>query len=396
MKRSLVLTVPLCALTACGNPLDSFAKLSDVELAETEQARGVLASPEEVDRDEPVLTSLLTQNSNSETTTQQEPKRPGLLARLRGRASSDRPVAGDEKEASLNPLKISDESTGDSVPVPLSVPTQTDQPVLEASVAVPSSADGVAANDTLVAAKEPTKRPKLLGFLRRNTPKQDASPQENVQLAALAIDDPVAKQSEPRAKTRVPALDAEAPKVVPKRRGLFGAGTNRSPKRTGPDAQDVAAGTIVPYGEVARVCDVKSPDLGKKIEKAGSGRGYALYDSVPGSTSPRTFYVTGFADGCARQFTAALALFGAPSLHEQLRYGKPADQYPYSTTDKAYELVKSSVCRVTKRKPCGTKINQLEKDTVFISTYERFTDNGRWADILVHDGRVLAAAIKDL
>ncbi|MEL7154578.1 MAG: hypothetical protein AAFN51_12455, partial [Pseudomonadota bacterium] len=58
------------------------------------------------------------------------------------------------------------------------------------------------------------------------------------------------------------------------------------------------------------------------------------------------------------------------------------------------EGVKSKVCRVGRQKPCGTRIKRLERTTVFVTTYERFTDNARWADILLHDGSVLASSFK--
>lgn len=177
--------------------------------------------------------------------------------------------------------------------------------------------------------------------------------------------------------------------------GLFGPRTDGP--RNGPDARDVTLGTVLPFGEIARVCEAGRSDLGKRIEQAGQGGArFTLHDSNPASTAPRTFYVTGFSDGCPRQFTAALAMFGDPAMHEKLRYGRPSDQYPYSTTDKAYEKVKSAICGVARRKPCGGQIATLSRNTVFVSTYERFTDNGRWADILLHDGTVLAAALKEL
>ena len=134
-----------------------------------------------------------------------------------------------------------------------------------------------------------------------------------------------------------------------KKRGLFGGGSVEG-ARKGPGAMDIIFGTILPYGEVARVCDARGQSsLGGRLGKApSSGRGYALFDSAPDSTGPQTFYVTGFRDRCPRQFTAALALFVSPEVHEQFRYGRPSKLYPYSTTDKAYEKVKSSVCKVAK------------------------------------------------
>ena len=104
--------------------------------------------------------------------------------------------------------------------------------------------------------------------------------------------------------------------------------------------------------------------------------------------------MTGFSDGCPRQVTAALAIFGAPSMHEQLRYGLPSDEYPYSDTDKAYEGIKARMCGKPKGKPCGSRIKSVERNTVFISTYERFGDTARWSDMLVHNGAVLAKTIK--
>ena len=69
-------------------------------------------------------------------------------------------------------------------------------------------------------------------------------------------------------------------------------------------------------------------------------------------------------DNYARTFTAALALFGSPTMHEQLRYGLPSKVQPYSLTDKAYEGIKRSVCGVGKNNACGAKINKLKKHCV--------------------------------
>jgi hypothetical protein len=154
---------------------------------------------------------------------------------------------------------------------------------------------------------------------------------------------------------------------------------------------EVPLGTVLPYGKVARVCGAARGALGKEVAQyPDRSPKYRLFDSVPGSTGPHTFYVTGFPDGCARQLTAALVIFGSAGMHEQLRYGLPAKVQPYSETDRAYEAVKSSVCRVGKNKPCGGQLSRLEKDTVFLSLYERFEDNPRWANILLHDGQVMA------
>lgn len=187
-------------------------------------------------------------------------------------------------------------------------------------------------------------------------------------------------------------VQAAKPPTKKRSSGLLGMGKKRAHK--GPDTQIVPAGTRLPFGTVARVCD-KPGSLGKQIEKfPARGKGYKIYDTNPGSASARPFYVTGFDDGCARTFTAAMAIFGSPTMHEQLRYGLPSSVQPYSLTDKAYEGIKSAVCRVGKKKPCGGKIGLLEKDTTFISLYERFGGNSTWSNILLHKGWVLAQDVK--
>jgi hypothetical protein len=176
------------------------------------------------------------------------------------------------------------------------------------------------------------------------------------------------------------------------------ASVNPAPGGPGPNDPDyriVEMGTVLPYGTLARVCNVPDRKLGTRVERYPERRGtYAIYDSQPGNTAPHTFYLTGFDDGCARQFTAALAIFGAPETHEQLRYGLPSQVQPYSSTDAAYETLKSQVCRVGKGKPCGSAMSRLSRDTVFVSVYETFGSNQFWKTILLHDGKVVETDIR--
>jgi len=91
--------------------------------------------------------------------------------------------------------------------------------------------------------------------------------------------------------------------------------------------RDVPLDAQLPFGEMGRVCDARAKDLGTLVDQAArKGAGYRLYDSAPESDGPRSFYVTGFSDNCPRKFAAALAIFGTPEFHEQLRYGLPADE----------------------------------------------------------------------
>lgn len=178
--------------------------------------------------------------------------------------------------------------------------------------------------------------------------------------------------------------------------GLFGG--NRAAQTTeaslpAADAPegDIAFGTRLPYGRIATICGVETGKLGTRIARYPERRPrYQLYDSAPDSTGPRAFYITGFDDGCARQFTAALAVFGSVEMHEQLRYGLPAEVQPYSDTDKAYETLKRRVCNKPRRKPCGRRIGTMAKDTVFVSVYERFGGNSQWMNLLLHGGKLVA------
>ena len=252
----------------------------------------------------------------------------------------------------------------------------------------PSSANIPAAVDAALASLEtdvPPEERGLFGWLRRKAieaQEQSVSTEETVS--------PVAADATEPDEDKTIELAALEPATKPER-------VSRARKRSAGIAEDAAFGTRLPFGEVARVCEARSNPLGSKVAKSETrGRVYTIYDSAPKTSGPRSFYVTGFADRCPRQFTAALAMFGSPEMHEMLRYGRPSTQYPYSDTDKAYEKIKSRICKVPARKPCGSRLEDLERGTVFISTYENLSGSGRWADILLHDSAVVAASIKKI
>ena len=180
--------------------------------------------------------------------------------------------------------------------------------------------------------------------------------------------------------------------------GLLGAGAAAGAERPAvrgipqADYPDVSFGTRVPYGQIARVCDVPNRRLGKvtgRFPARGTAR-FRLHDSDPGGQGLRTMYLTGFDDGCARQFTASLALFGSFQMHELLRYGLPARVQPYSETDDRYEVLKRQVCGVRKGRPCGAAMSGFARDGVFVSIYERFEGNPRWKNLLLYQGQVVA------
>lgn len=150
---------------------------------------------------------------------------------------------------------------------------------------------------------------------------------------------------------------------------------------------DVAGGAVLPYGQIARNCEVTGGQLGREVD---DNAGYKLYDSNPNATGLRTQYITGFKDNCARQFTAATALMGEIGTHELVRYLPSNAKVPYSVTDKAYEAVKASVCGARRGKPCGAKLDVLARSTTFITAYEQFGSNPTWSNILLYNGSVVA------
>ena len=379
MRRTWAALPILAALAACGDPLGGIERVSELPTALPESTSAA-ALPDIAEPDTPILA--------------------GLFRRNPARQPTDPAIEDAVREANgIAPVTTVDPVTLARPPAPAG----TVETVARAPATAPADAEPIAATGT--------NRRGVLGWLRRAADGQAPVPENDgiaepetapilSSVAGLAVEPE--KAAEVLDGVEVAALDTSdlAPEPA-KRRGLFGLRSRREPSntqenpRTGPDARDVALGTVLPFGEIARVCDAKARDMGKVVARAArKGIGYAMYDSAPDTPTPRTFYVTGFDDNCPRQFTAALALFGEPVMHEQLRYGLPARDFPYSDTDKAYEDVKARVCRVGRKKPCGLRIDRLEKTTTFVSVYENFGENARWNDILLHDGEVVAAALK--
>ncbi|MGJ8624876.1 MAG: hypothetical protein ACSHW1_19205, partial [Yoonia sp.] len=135
------------------------------------------------------------------------------------------------------------------------------------------------------------------------------------------------------------------------------------------------------------------------FREVDSGGEFRIFDTIPHSTAPRPFYITGFDDNCARTFTGAVVVTGDVETHEFVRYRPSNERIPYTTTDNAYEALKASVCRVGRGQPCGDRLGRMNGNTYFITVYDFFGGTfeavpTRWAQILVHDGEVLAMSIK--
>lgn len=156
---------------------------------------------------------------------------------------------------------------------------------------------------------------------------------------------------------------------------------------------DVSFDATVPFGTVARVCDAKGKPLGQLVGESAEGA-YRIYDSGPDTMDLRKFYLTGLSDGCPRQFVAATALFGTPTKYEELHLAEGAPEFEYGATDAAYDDIKLRVCGAAHGETCGRKMKKLERDTLFVSAYDLTGETERWTDILIHDGSVVATALK--
>lgn len=152
--------------------------------------------------------------------------------------------------------------------------------------------------------------------------------------------------------------------------------------RGGPTGGGAAA--TASFAGPVRVCGLPDSALGEPIDEAA---GYTVHDSAPGSTEPRLHHVTGFDDGCPREVTAALVLFGDLATYETVHTAAQAQGG--AATDRAYEAIRSRVCGVPLGQPCGDRLERLARDTVFLSLYQVFGGEAH-TDLLLHAGEVAA------
>ncbi len=159
-------------------------------------------------------------------------------------------------------------------------------------------------------------------------------------------------------------------------------------------AERAASGPVasLPFGEVAKVCGMSEREMGTEVARSPGKTGFTLYDTDPSSITPRPQFLTGFRDGCARQITASLALFGTAQVHETTRYN-PLNTTGYSATDAAYEEVKNRVCGVGNGEFCPERrAAKMERNAVFLSVYRDFGGAGQWMELFLHNRRLVAHA----
>lgn len=177
--------------------------------------------------------------------------------------------------------------------------------------------------------------------------------------------------------------------VRPARKGPFG------PRRakTSRFAQ-VRPGVVLPFGQIGLACGLRANQLGKEVDRFPErGKGYRLFDTNPATTLPRTHFITGFKDGCPRQFTASLALLDSPVLHERLLSVKSSQGQHTTEADMVFQDIRSQVCHVGRGKACPAKrVDKMEKTIAFVTTYDRFGGNATWTEILIHNGVIAASS----
>ncbi len=320
----------IAALSACSsNPLSKLTLLSDLAVEEDAVA---VALSEAIGNDaDDVVTDAIVEEEVAAITAEKPVSNPivGFFDNL---------FAGDETPKVVTEAVVEEDTPAPDTPTPDVV--------------------GVTAD---LLAEAPTPAPQRAGFFGRlfggGGPKVVAEP------------DP-----------KPEAVDVAAPKQA----GFLSGFMSDAP--AGPDARTVSVGTQLPFGEIAKNCDVSNRQMGRKV---GTEGGYSLFDTIPNAESMRTHYITGFKDRCARQFTAATSLLGDIGTHEVVRYLPSNKRMAYSDTDLAYEKIKNAFCRVGKGQPCGAKLDRLARSTTFITAYRNFGTNPTWVNILLHKGQVI-------
>ena len=155
-------------------------------------------------------------------------------------------------------------------------------------------------------------------------------------------------------------------------------------------APAVSRGSPLPFGQIAAACDLDRAQLGGAVEVGG---GWSIHDTAPGSTSPRTQYITGFSDGCPRQVTGALITFGEPSVHEAARLASGSPTHA-SRTDAVYNTIRGRACGVRADTRCPqAALDRLDRDVAFVTVYPAFGATGRWLELLLYRGDLAASSV---
>lgn len=396
--RATSASVLCLSLAACFSPLDSVERLSDVPISEA-SGNGVAALPDaaELEGENPLLAGLIAREGaedNAEAAAP-APKRKSLFGFLKSKPA-EAPVT-DAADAET-PVEATTEDTAavEAEPRKPLFGFLKRKPVEQETVEVAALETPAVVTDltdpatpVLTKAEETTdtETKGVLSWLRRQ---KDAPLEDKPDLTTLPEVKDAKADEAAEATVQTASLTPTGPVTEKNAPGLFSL--FRSKPKDAPAPKGIAFGTRVGFGSAAPLCDYPKKKIGKLVAQYPEKKPvYWLYDSDPGSEGARAFYIKGFADGCLRQVQATVVVFGSVEMHEQIRYGLPADLHPYSDTDKAYEKVKRSVCKVGAKKPCGDKLPLLTPNTVFLSLYSTEVSAQDWANLLLHDGQLMAS-----
>ncbi|MFY0681472.1 MAG: hypothetical protein JXR13_12935 [Thalassovita sp.] len=395
MRQYVTIATVCVGLSACSNPLERIDKLEDISLADPDVSVAALPDAEKVDaQNQSIFSRLKASLAGSKTARGVDPLAQDTPA---PEAFADQdPALSKDIDAAV--LAVQTEAV-EATPTAVTTLAETAQ-----------DTDGAAADPeakvVLTQAGEIDRQPKkargVLAWLARQKSEPVASQEPELPVIALSEKDlvtetPVPAMPAPQIATVTPV--SLSPNPSPKvRRGLLSLFKRDTPEMQDEakvDPEEIGFGAALPFGDVALVCGKKTADFGQRIASYPETRPvYHLYDADPTNTAPHPLYLTGFKDGCARQITASVAVFGSVELHEQLRYVLPDGAHPFSDTDKAYEKLKRKVCGVARKTPCGEDLPKLAKDTVFVSAYDRYGDAEGWANLLLHNGQLVATDLK--
>ena len=324
--------------------------------------------------------------------------RKGVLRRLFGK-KSDAPEADP-----IQPISAVEVAEGEVAPSGETSDTPT-TPVIEPAVQTALTE----------APDEPERR--FLGLFRR-APKPDDKAGNDSKKARQAPEPRPAEILMTEVPEEADPLDEDLPELRTARvggglLGLFRRGDKAARVPDTPDLPDDPGGvagvdgpvggdptrqtSFIPnFGAVQQVCGQKRSTFGKEVLRwPETGRkAYRIYDTKPGSDGVRDYYITGFTDKCPRRFRATIVFFGAPSVYETVRFDPANRKIKPTATDAAYDKLKRKICGAGPRKPCGAKIDRMDRSTVFITAYDSFGNSTRWAEFLLYEGELMEVALK--
>ncbi|RMD92306.1 MAG: hypothetical protein D6811_07160, partial [Alphaproteobacteria bacterium] len=144
------------------------------------------------------------------------------------------------------------------------------------------------------------------------------------------------------------------------------------------------ASPVIPPASLDVACEQAPEMLPPAVQSTPAG--FRLHDPAPGGAEMRVFHVTGFADGCARSFSAVAAALGSATAHEAVRLN-PLNQAPWSATDGAFEEARARLCGGAAASECrAANGDELDRHLAVLSIYRSFGPQADWQEVLLEAG----------